>query len=187
MRLLVTGGSGFLGGYVLDEAARRGHSCVALARSPAAARTVAARGATPLTGDLDDRVRARRRLRGRAAATRCQPGVARLRARARDRRRRPLARGLDRAVFVSTTAVTTALPARSKAVRLAAEQAIRCLRTEVDDPAADHDLRRARRPEPVPAAHAARAGGRACRWRLPTAGAAGARRRRPAPAARARG
>ncbi len=33
MRLLVTGGSGFLGGYVLAEAARRGHSCVALARS----------------------------------------------------------------------------------------------------------------------------------------------------------
>ena len=33
MRLLVTGGSGFLGGYVLAEAARRGHSCIALARS----------------------------------------------------------------------------------------------------------------------------------------------------------
>ncbi|MDX6419542.1 MAG: hypothetical protein QOG28_4162, partial [Trebonia sp.] len=26
MRLLVTGGSGFLGGYVLAEAARRGHA-----------------------------------------------------------------------------------------------------------------------------------------------------------------
>ena len=35
MRLLVTGGSGFLGGYVLDEAARRGHEAVALARSEA--------------------------------------------------------------------------------------------------------------------------------------------------------
>ena len=33
--------------------------------------------------------------------------------------------GLDRAVFVSTTAVTTTLPARSKAVRLAAEDEIR--------------------------------------------------------------
>jgi uncharacterized protein YbjT (DUF2867 family) len=54
MRLLVTGGSGFLGGYVLTEAARRGHSCAALARSPKAAWTVAARGATPLAGDLDD-------------------------------------------------------------------------------------------------------------------------------------
>jgi len=47
MRLLVTGGSGFLGGYVLAEAARRGHLCVALARSAEAADTVAARGATP--------------------------------------------------------------------------------------------------------------------------------------------
>jgi uncharacterized protein YbjT (DUF2867 family) len=28
MRLLVTGGSGFLGGYVLREAARRGHETV---------------------------------------------------------------------------------------------------------------------------------------------------------------
>ena len=54
MRLLVTGGSGFLGGYVLDEAARRGHETVALARSEAAAGAVARRGAQPLTGDLDD-------------------------------------------------------------------------------------------------------------------------------------
>ncbi len=54
MRLLVTGGSGFLGGYVLDEAAQRGHEVVALARSDAAAEAVGARGATPLTGDLDD-------------------------------------------------------------------------------------------------------------------------------------
>jgi uncharacterized protein YbjT (DUF2867 family) len=29
MRLLVTGGSGFLGGHVLAEAARRGYECVA--------------------------------------------------------------------------------------------------------------------------------------------------------------
>ena len=57
MRLLVLGGSGFLGGYLLREAARRGHQAVALARSPAAARTVAARGARPLAGDLDDACR----------------------------------------------------------------------------------------------------------------------------------
>ena len=38
--------------------------------------------------------------------------------------------GLDRAVFVSTTAVTTTLPARSKAVRLAAEQADPLVRPE---------------------------------------------------------
>jgi nucleoside-diphosphate-sugar epimerase len=124
MRLLVTGGSGFLGGYVLAEAARRGHACVALARSTAAARTVAARGATPLVGDLDDG----EALAGVFASTRCDalvnlaslgfghaPAIVGA----------AVGAGLDRAVFVSTTAVTTALPARSKAVRLAAEESIR--------------------------------------------------------------
>jgi uncharacterized protein YbjT (DUF2867 family) len=124
MRLLVTGGSGFLGGYVLAEAARRGHSCVALARSAEAADTVAARGATPLAGDLDDGAA----LAGVFARAGCDalvnlaslgfghaPGVVRAAERS----------GLDRAVFVSTTAVTTTLPARSRTVRLAAEDEIR--------------------------------------------------------------
>jgi uncharacterized protein YbjT (DUF2867 family) len=123
MRLLVIGGSGFLGGYVLAEAARRGHSCVALARTPAAAATVSARGAAPLIGDLDDPAA----LPELFAAARCDalvnlaslgfghaPGIV---AAAR-------AAGLDRSVFVSTTAVATTLPARSRAVRLAAEREI---------------------------------------------------------------
>ena len=54
MRLLVTGGSGFLGAYVLDEARRRGHEIVALARTDKAAAAVASHGAQPLTGDFDD-------------------------------------------------------------------------------------------------------------------------------------
>jgi len=124
MRLLVTGGSGFLGGYVLAEAASRGHSCIALARSPKAERTVAARGATVLAGDLDDSAA----LAGIFARAGCDalvnlaslgfghaPGIVRAAVRS----------GLDRAVFVSTTAVTTTLPARSKTVRLAAENEIR--------------------------------------------------------------
>jgi uncharacterized protein YbjT (DUF2867 family) len=57
MRLLVTGGSGFLGEYVLTEAARRGHETVALARSDAAAVTVTRRAGQSLTGDLDDLAR----------------------------------------------------------------------------------------------------------------------------------
>ena len=48
MRLLVIGGSGFLGGYVLREAALRGHQTLALARSPEAARRVAGYGAQSL-------------------------------------------------------------------------------------------------------------------------------------------
>ena len=123
MRLLVTGGSGFLGGYVLEEAARRGHETVGLARSDTAARAVARRGAQPLAGDLDDPAR----LPELFGAAGCEalvnlsslgfghaPSIA---AAAR-------AAGLDRSVFVSTTAVTTRLPARSKTVRLAAERAV---------------------------------------------------------------
>ena len=124
MRLLVTGGSGFLGGFVLAEAARRGHDCVALARSPSAARRVAARGAVPLEGDLDDDAA----LTGVFASARCDalvnlaslgfghaPAIVAA----------AVGAGLGRAVLVSTTAVTTGLPARSKAVRLAAEATVR--------------------------------------------------------------
>lgn len=123
MRLLVTGGSGFLGRYVLAAAVRQGHHCVVLARSPAAAVTVAARGATPLAGDLDDTDG----LPALFAAARCEalvslaslgfghaPAIVAAAANA----------GLERAVFVSTTAVATALPARTKPGRLAAEEAV---------------------------------------------------------------
>ena len=123
MRLLVTGGSGFLGGYVLGQATRQGHECVALARSAAAAETVSARGATPLSGDLGNAS-----LPEIFASARCEALVSlaslgfghapAIVAAAR-------AAGLDRAIFVSTTAVTTALPTRSKHVRLAAEETIR--------------------------------------------------------------
>jgi len=124
VRLLVTGGSGFLGGYVLAEAARRGHACVALARSPEAARTVTAYGATPLPGDLGQ---GRAALAGLFARARCDalvnlaslgfghaPSIVAA----------AVGAGLDRSVFISTTAVATTLPARSKAVRLAAEDEI---------------------------------------------------------------
>jgi uncharacterized protein YbjT (DUF2867 family) len=124
MRLLVTGGSGFLGGYVLDQAQRRGHDVVALARSGTAAAAVASHGAQPLAGDLDDPAALPEVFTsaqcssllnlaslgfGHAPAIVAAARVA----------------GLDRAVFVSTTAVTTRLPARSRAVRLDAELQIR--------------------------------------------------------------
>ena len=127
MRLLVTGGSGFLGRFVLAEAAMRGHRCVALARSAAAARVVADRGAVLLPGDLNDPAG----LAQIFAAAECDalvnlaslgfgyaPGIVAATRTA----------GLDRAVFVSTTAVTTGLPAPSKAIRLAAEREIRASR-----------------------------------------------------------
>jgi nucleoside-diphosphate-sugar epimerase len=52
--VFVTGGSGFLGGALLDALAERGETARALARSAAAGSAVAARGATPVPGDLAD-------------------------------------------------------------------------------------------------------------------------------------
>lgn len=123
MRLLVVGGSGFLGGYVLRAAARHGHQVLALARSPAAAHAVAGDGAQPIAGDLDDA----RTLDEAFAAARCEalvcvaslgyghgPGIVAAAEEA----------GIPRAVFVSTTAVTTALHPPTKQIRLAAERQI---------------------------------------------------------------
>jgi uncharacterized protein YbjT (DUF2867 family) len=123
MRMLVTGGSGFLGEYVLREATRRGHLTVALARSEAAATAVAAQGALPVSGDLNDP----HSLAEAFAARRCDilvnlaslgfghaPAIVAAAEKA----------GIGRAVFVSTTAVTTTLAVTSKRVRLAAEQRI---------------------------------------------------------------
>jgi uncharacterized protein YbjT (DUF2867 family) len=124
LKLMVTGGSGFLGGYVLREAARRGHQSVALARSQNAAGAVTALGARPVSGDLNDA----RSLVGAFAAAQCDVlvnlaslgfGHASVIIGAAERA------GIKRAVFVSTTAVTTTLPASSKRVRLAAEESIR--------------------------------------------------------------
>jgi uncharacterized protein YbjT (DUF2867 family) len=124
MRLLVVGGSGFLGGYVLREAARRGHQVLALARSPAAARTVTGNGARPLAGDLDDARcldEAFAAADGEALVCLASlghghgPGIVAAAEEA----------GIGRAVFVSTTAVTTTLHPPTKQVRLAAEQQIR--------------------------------------------------------------
>jgi uncharacterized protein YbjT (DUF2867 family) len=124
VKLLVTGGSGFLGGYVLEEASRRGHEVVALARSETAAAAVAKQGAQPLAGDLDDPDR----LTDVFSAAQCTSllniaslGFGHARAIVAAAR----AAGIDRAVFVSTTAVTTRLAARSKRVRLDAERRIR--------------------------------------------------------------
>src|SRR6202042_1387214 len=93
-------------------------------RSETAAAAVVKRGAQPLTGDLDDPGR----LPDVFSAAQCTsllniaslgfghaPAIV---AAAR-------AAGIDRAVFVSTTAVTTRLAARSKRVRLDAQQHIR--------------------------------------------------------------
>lgn len=52
--VLVTGGSGFIGGALVDALAAAGRPVRALARTPAAAQAVAGRGAEPVTGDVLD-------------------------------------------------------------------------------------------------------------------------------------
>lgn len=123
MRLLVTGGSGFTGQRVVRLAVEQGHEVLALARSSVAADRLRSLGAEPVAGDLDDPASLDAAFSCGAdalvnlASLGFGHGPAVVSA-AEDA-------GLRRAVFVSTTAVTTALPAPSKAVRLAAEETIR--------------------------------------------------------------
>lgn len=52
--VFVTGGSGFVGGELLETLRERGESVHALARTPAAEAEVVARGAVPVRGDITD-------------------------------------------------------------------------------------------------------------------------------------
>jgi uncharacterized protein YbjT (DUF2867 family) len=124
MILLVTGGSGFLGQRFLRAAVNAGHDVRCLTRSDDAAVRVRNCGATPLPGDLDDPDS----LDGVFAAAKADAlvniaslgfGHAPAIVAAAE------AAGVKRAVFVSTTAVTTTLSAPSKRVRMQAEDCIR--------------------------------------------------------------
>lgn len=53
MKILVTGGSGFVGQHLVKRLATDGHTVLALARSATSVDKVRALGATPLPGDLD--------------------------------------------------------------------------------------------------------------------------------------
>jgi uncharacterized protein YbjT (DUF2867 family) len=124
VRALVTGGSGFLGEYVLRAAVSRGYQVTALARSDAAAARVAALGAEPARGDLGQRASltaAFGRDRFDVLLNLASLGFGHAPAIVAATE----AAGIHRAVFVSTTAVTTTLPAPTRQVRLAAEDEIR--------------------------------------------------------------
>lgn len=124
MRILVTGASGFTGGYVTPLLVQHGHEVIALARSKKAAIGAKELGAEPVIGDLDDPESIDQAFRASGAQTLVNlaslgfghaPTIV---AAAEDA-------GLTRAVFVSTTAIFTKLNAGSKSPRLAAEEAIK--------------------------------------------------------------
>lgn len=52
MRVFVTGGSGFVGGHLIERLSSQGHEVYALARSSRAAKLVESYGALPVEGDL---------------------------------------------------------------------------------------------------------------------------------------
>jgi uncharacterized protein YbjT (DUF2867 family) len=123
MRVLLTGGSGFTGGFVLRELRSRGHEVIGLARSAESAAKIAAGGGDTVWGDLDDPASIDTAFAGAEAD--CLVNIASLGfGHAPTIVAAAEQAGLKRTVFVSTTAIFTKLLAPSKAVRTAAEDTI---------------------------------------------------------------
>lgn len=116
----LAGGTGFTGRRVALRLARRGAPAVALVR-PSGDASLLPAGTTTRPGDLSDPASVERWLSGCRSLVYCAsmgfghvPGVVDACLRA----------GVGRAVFVSTTAIFTSLPAPSKGVRQEAEAAV---------------------------------------------------------------
>jgi uncharacterized protein YbjT (DUF2867 family) len=123
MRLLVTGGSGFVGQRVVAAAVERGDKVIGLARSPRAAARLAGLGAAVVDGDLDDPAATRE-----AFATAGADALLNLASldfgHAGTVIEAAHAARLRRAVFVSTATAITTLDAPSRRIGLDAEAAI---------------------------------------------------------------
>jgi len=121
----LTGGTGFTGRRVLAELQRRGHEVTALVRAPASGRTPP--GTRVIEGNLADAGALARLLQDQDAVLHVAslgfghavPVVDAIEA-----------AGVGRAVFFSSTALFTRLPAASKAVRIAAEERVRSMRAD---------------------------------------------------------
>lgn len=123
-RVHVTGGSGFLGGFVVPLLVESGYEVSALARSDEASRRVGALGAEPVEGDITSA-----RSLDAAFAAAGAPTLVNLASLGFGHGPTIIAAagaaGVRRAVFVSTTAIFTTIDAQSRAVRVAAEESIR--------------------------------------------------------------
>jgi len=122
MKLAMTGATGFTGWATLPLLLERGHSVRCLVRRPALAGAIRAAGAEVVLGDLGDDHALAETFRDRTALV----NVASLGFGHADRLIRAAEEaGIARAIFISTTAIFTRLNAPSRAVRIAAEEAIR--------------------------------------------------------------
>jgi|LauGreDrversion4_2_1035121.scaffolds.fasta_scaffold01577_2 nucleoside-diphosphate-sugar epimerase len=122
MKLVVTGGTGFTGERVVRLLAAQGTTPTVVVRPASERSWLAATGATEAIGDLNDAASLERAFYGHDTLIHVAsmgfgqiPGVVQA----------AIAAGIRRAVFVSTTAVLTRLPVRSKPVRAAAEDCVR--------------------------------------------------------------
>ena len=123
MRVLVTGGSGFLGTSFLPQLVQNGHEVWGLARSRTAAQKIRDFGVDVIVGDLRQWGALERALQQLGAE-----GLVNLASLGFGHGPRiveeAVAAGVQRAVFVSSTAIFTSLPAASRRVRVEAEDAV---------------------------------------------------------------
>ncbi|HEX8650334.1 MAG TPA: NAD-dependent epimerase/dehydratase family protein [Pyrinomonadaceae bacterium] len=121
MRVLVTGATGFTGSYVVPLLLQQGAHVRCLVRATSDTSRLPVDQVELAVGDLSDQSSLRRALRGTDALVNIAslgfghaPNIVNA----------TVAAGVQRAIFISTTAIFTTLDASSKSVRLAAEQSI---------------------------------------------------------------
>jgi nucleoside-diphosphate-sugar epimerase len=123
MKVHVTGGTGFLGPFVVKRLIDRGHKVTALVRSDASARLTSDLGAAPLRGNLDQPESVK------AVFAEADPDVL-VNVASLGFGHAPAiidaaeSAGIRRGVFVSTTSIFTSLNATSKGTRTEAERMI---------------------------------------------------------------